>query len=225
MIWPLLPDRALDPWGVLNPASLWKFVVLVMAVGAAGHVALRVVGARWGLPLAGFSGFASSTAAVAPAWGSGPGYSEIGNEAASAALLANLASYLLFVVVVGAGSVALLRSVGWALAGELRGAAGGEHRASGVPPTRPSAPGQPTAGGFPPELARRPSAPPSRSSLLVGVAQEVFGDSGALVTAGIAALAELHASAASISQLAASEDISMQSARWASSASWSRAEW
>jgi hypothetical protein len=51
---------------VLNPAKLWQLVVLVMAISAAGHVALRVVGSRFGLPLAGFfAGFVSSTAAIA----------------------------------------------------------------------------------------------------------------------------------------------------------------
>ena len=66
VVLPLVPDRAIDPYGVINPAMLWRLVVLVMAIGAIGHIALRLVGARHGLPLAGFfAGFASSTAAVA----------------------------------------------------------------------------------------------------------------------------------------------------------------
>jgi len=41
-------------------------VIVVMAVGAAGHAAVRVVGPRFGLPMAGFaSGFISSTATIA----------------------------------------------------------------------------------------------------------------------------------------------------------------
>jgi hypothetical protein len=65
IILPLLPDRAIDHYGVLNPAKLWRLVVLVMLVGAIAHVALRLVGNRWGLPLAGFfSGYVSSTAAT-----------------------------------------------------------------------------------------------------------------------------------------------------------------
>ena len=66
VVLPLLPDGPVDPWGVLVPSRLWRLVVLILAVGMAGHIALRMVGARWGLPLAGFfAGFASSTAAVA----------------------------------------------------------------------------------------------------------------------------------------------------------------
>ena len=70
IVLPVLPDQPLDPYGTFNPATIWKLVVLVMAVGALGHVALRVVGTRWGLPLSGFfSGFVSSTAATATACG------------------------------------------------------------------------------------------------------------------------------------------------------------
>src|SRR5690606_33049813 len=66
VVLPLLPDHPIDPWGALRPQTLWRLVVLILAVGMLGHVALRLVGVRWGLPVAGFfAGFASSTAAVA----------------------------------------------------------------------------------------------------------------------------------------------------------------
>ena len=69
VILPLLPDTAVDPWNVLNPTTLWRIVVLVMAVGMLGHLAQRMLGVRWGWPLAGFfSGFVSSTAALVH-WG------------------------------------------------------------------------------------------------------------------------------------------------------------
>ena len=37
----LLPDRTVDPWQVLNPRKLWFLALLVMAVSAAGRVALQ----------------------------------------------------------------------------------------------------------------------------------------------------------------------------------------
>jgi uncharacterized membrane protein (DUF4010 family) len=62
---PLAPDRFMGPFNALNPHALVGIIVLVMAVSALGYVALRVVGARQGLPLAGFlSGFISSTATI-----------------------------------------------------------------------------------------------------------------------------------------------------------------
>ena len=48
VVLPLLPEEAVDPWGVLQPAMLWKIVVLIMATGMLGHVARRAVGARRG---------------------------------------------------------------------------------------------------------------------------------------------------------------------------------
>ncbi len=65
VIWPLLPDRPLGPYGAINPHRVWLVVVLVLAIGAAGHVALRVLGGRPALPLVGLAaGFVSSTAAI-----------------------------------------------------------------------------------------------------------------------------------------------------------------
>jgi uncharacterized membrane protein (DUF4010 family) len=216
VIWPLLPDRALDPWGALNPASVWKYVVLVMAVGAAGHVALRLVGARWGLPLAGFfSGFASSTAATAGFGQRARANPEIRSPAAAAALLSNLASHLLFVVVVGAGSSVLLRSVGWALATNcvvlLAASAAGIWHAPG---DTESLPGEATARAFRLSWALTFGAAIALVLFVSAWLQDVFGDSGALLTAGIAALAELHAAAASVAQLTGMGGLSLQSGRW-----------
>jgi uncharacterized membrane protein (DUF4010 family) len=65
VVLPLLPDRPMGPYGALNPRSIWIIVVLVMAISAAGYVAVRLLGARFGLPAAGFaSGFISSTATI-----------------------------------------------------------------------------------------------------------------------------------------------------------------
>ena len=66
LVLPILPDRPVDPWQVINPRLVWKLTVLIMAVDAAGYVAQRLVGARAGLPISGLlGGFVSSTAVVA----------------------------------------------------------------------------------------------------------------------------------------------------------------
>ncbi|MEP7312621.1 MAG: DUF4010 domain-containing protein [Pseudomonadota bacterium] len=117
VVLPLLPTTAVDPWEVLVPAKLWLIVVLIMAVGMAGHIALRLVGARWGLPVAGFfSGLASSTAAVAGFAHRARLDPQLVGVSASAALLANLGSLLLFAAIVGASSPELLRLALWPLA-------------------------------------------------------------------------------------------------------------
>lgn len=216
VIWPLLPDRALDPWGALNPQVVWKYVVLVMAVGAAGHVALRLVGARWGLPLAGFfSGFASSTAATAGFGQRARTDPEVRAPAASAALLSNLASLLLFIVVVGAGSPALLRSTGWALAAAavvlLATSAAGIWRQAGEVAALP---GDPTARAFRLSWALTFGAAITLVLFTSAWLRDLFGDSGALVTAGIAATAELHAAAATVAQLTSTQGLELESGRW-----------
>lgn len=66
LVLPIVPDGGYGPWQSLHPRTLWTVVILVMAISAVGHIALRVLGRRWGLPLAGlFGGFVSSTATVA----------------------------------------------------------------------------------------------------------------------------------------------------------------
>lgn len=66
VILPVLPELNLGPGGALNPRDLFVIMVLVMSIGAAGHIATRLVGARLGLPVSGFlSGFVSSTATIA----------------------------------------------------------------------------------------------------------------------------------------------------------------
>jgi uncharacterized membrane protein (DUF4010 family) len=59
---PLLPDRALDPWGALNPHELWLITILIAAVSFAGYVAVKLVGPSRGLVLAAaVGGLVSST--------------------------------------------------------------------------------------------------------------------------------------------------------------------
>jgi len=63
---PVLPDRAIDRWGVINPFELWLMTVLIGVISFAGYVAVRIVGYRRGVAVAGMAGgLASSTAATA----------------------------------------------------------------------------------------------------------------------------------------------------------------
>ncbi len=60
---PLLPDKPLDPWGALNPYSLWLLTITIAALSFAGYVAIRLMGANRGILLAGAAGgLVSSTA-------------------------------------------------------------------------------------------------------------------------------------------------------------------
>ena len=66
VILPLLPNRPVDPFGLLNPFTLWRLAVVAMALSFLGYVAQRLLGGRYGLLVAGLAaGLVSSTAAVA----------------------------------------------------------------------------------------------------------------------------------------------------------------
>jgi uncharacterized membrane protein (DUF4010 family) len=63
IVLPLLPNRPVDPWGVLNPYELWWLVILISGLSLVGYVAMRWVGPEKGTALTGlFGGLASSTA-------------------------------------------------------------------------------------------------------------------------------------------------------------------
>lgn len=63
VILPLVPNRAMGPFGALNPYNLWLMVVLVTGISLAGYVAIRIFGSGAGTLLAGLlGGLVSSTA-------------------------------------------------------------------------------------------------------------------------------------------------------------------
>lgn len=63
IVLPVLPDRAVDPWGALNPYRMWWLVILISGLSLVGYVATRWLGHGRGVPLTGlFGGLVSSTA-------------------------------------------------------------------------------------------------------------------------------------------------------------------
>jgi uncharacterized membrane protein (DUF4010 family) len=63
LLLPILPNRPVDPWNVLNPSEIWLLAIFIAAVSFAGYVAVRVLGDRKGVALAAIAGgMASSTA-------------------------------------------------------------------------------------------------------------------------------------------------------------------
>jgi uncharacterized membrane protein (DUF4010 family) len=63
VVLPLLPDRALGPFGALNPLQIGTLVVLTAAISFLSYAAIRILGPQRGLGLTGLvGGLASSTA-------------------------------------------------------------------------------------------------------------------------------------------------------------------
>ncbi len=60
---PVLPDRAIDPLGAVNPREIWLLAILIAGLSFVGYVAVRLFGDRLGILLAAVAGgLASSTA-------------------------------------------------------------------------------------------------------------------------------------------------------------------
>ena len=214
IVLPLLPDRTIDPFNVLNPRMLWLLVVLVMAINAAGYVALRAFGARRGLLLAGFlGGFVSSTATIGGMGQRARAAPATRRPAVAAALLSNVPTVIQLGVVIGALAPGLLRASLPALASGGIAAAlvalgyglrarGGHDRSE-------------------PKLASRPfdfrhallfAAIMAAALLLSAVLYRWIGDGGVVIAAAVAALADVHAAAASIGQLSAQSGLLQQQA-------------
>jgi uncharacterized membrane protein (DUF4010 family) len=64
IVLPLLPDHPVDPWGALNPRSLWVLVLLISSLSLIGYVATRLLGANRGIALTALTGGLVSSTAV-----------------------------------------------------------------------------------------------------------------------------------------------------------------
>ena len=62
---PLLPNRAVDPYGAVNPYELWVMTILIAVVSFIGYAAIRIAGPERGTVMAaGAGGAVNSTAAT-----------------------------------------------------------------------------------------------------------------------------------------------------------------
>ena len=215
VVLPILPDRDIGPFGAINLATLWKLVVLVMGVSALGHVALRMVGNRWGLAAAGFfAGYVSSTAAVIGFGQRSKDAPALLRSAVAAALLANLASLSLCLPILWTVSPELatrllpeLLAVGAVLLfGGLLGLRAG--RDEQVPP--PTAQSRMFRFGHALGFALLVAA----LMLLSAALSAWIGPNGAMAAAIVSAMAELHAAVATLGSLAGKGSVSLDQARW-----------
>jgi uncharacterized membrane protein (DUF4010 family) len=64
IVLPLLPRRTIDPWGAIEPHSLWLLVVLIAGLSLIGYVATRALGPEKGAAVTGLAGGLASSTAV-----------------------------------------------------------------------------------------------------------------------------------------------------------------
>lgn len=64
IVLPLLPTRAIDPWGGFIPQQVWLFTVLTAAISFLGYIAVRLFGTTRGVLVGGLAGAVISSTAV-----------------------------------------------------------------------------------------------------------------------------------------------------------------
>lgn len=105
---PLLPNRTVDRWNVLNPFAMWLMTITIPAVSFAGYVAIRLAGPHRGVLFAGGAGgLVSSTALTLSFARFAKDAPRSAQELASGALLAGGLSLIRVVVIGGALSPGL----------------------------------------------------------------------------------------------------------------------
>jgi len=207
---PLLPDRAIDPWGVVNPFVLWRLVVVILVVHLGAHVARRALGARWGMAIAGLaSGFVSSSATIAAMGAQAKREPAQAAGALAAATASTVATFIQLFLIVTTASPRLAEH----LAVPLGAGAAVALAIAGLFAWRAS-----TVAGEDkvPERAVDLRGAALFVALVTGVsllstaARAAAGDSGVIVAAAIAALADAHASAASVASVEVAGGISQE---------------
>jgi uncharacterized membrane protein (DUF4010 family) len=112
IILPLMPNEHMGPFDAINPRNLWLVVILVMAIGALGHLALRLIGARIGLPLVGMaSGFISSIATISAMGYRSRETPSLSGSAVAGAVLSSFSTILQMTLILAAISQAALHAL------------------------------------------------------------------------------------------------------------------
>ena len=213
VIWPQLPDRPIGPFGSINLNQLWLVVVLVLSIGAGGHAAIRILGRRYGLPVAGLAaGFVSSTAAIGSMAGrvaqdpasmrpaiAGSALSTVATFVQMAVLLSTVSKPTLFILapmLAAGGLVAAVYALAFAFGG------GASSNAAEAEPGRAFS--LRTALGLAALLA---------VMLIVAAAlKERFGEAGVIAGTTVAGIVDTHAAAISVASLVASSGLTPREA-------------
>jgi uncharacterized membrane protein (DUF4010 family) len=202
VVLPLLPDRAIGPYGALNLHTIWIVVILVMAVSALGYIAVRLVGARFGLPLAGLAaGFISSIATIVAMGARARKDPELLKPAVAGAVLSSIATTVLLAILIAATSMETLKVFYLPLV--FSGAAaflyGGVFTLWALRHTAEDheAPGS----AFSVRTALTFAAILAVVLLVAAAAQDWFGEAGVLVAAASAGFADTHSAAVSVAAL------------------------
>jgi len=202
LLLPILPDKPVDPWGVLVPSQIWLYAILVAAVSFAGYVAIRVAGERTGVMLAAVAGgLASSTATTLTLARLGRGEAGEASILAGGILLACAVMAARIVVIAAIVNPAILPPLGiplaaatlaFALVGYLLARRGAGKEAPTIALDNP----------FDLGTALKLAALIAAVMLVAAVVTRFAGDAGLWVVAAVSGLADVDAITLSLARMA-----------------------
>lgn len=216
VVWPLAPDKFIGPFNALNPHAIVHLVLLVMTISSLGYVAKRLLGARYGLPLAGFAGgFISSTATIYSMGKQARKQPTQMHHMISGALLSSIATIIQMAVVIASLQPSLLNILLQPLVFACVAACAYSFvfAKTGISTTNTLENGTPdrafslkTSIGF--------AAIVSAIFVLSAALNFWLGPQGTLLAGAITGLVDPHATAASMASLVTADKISLRSATW-----------
>ncbi len=246
VVLPVLPDRGMGPYQVLNPFRIWLLVVAIVGIGCLGYLGVKLLGARRGLLVSGAAGgFVSASATTSAMGRTARDSPDRARPALAGALAASISTMVQLLLVVGVVSTSVLAAL-WlpalaaaialalAIAVILRGdrrrshSLGGDSlRPADDPATNPGSEPDERTDTEPDREARAFALKPAlllaaiiTSTVLVSRwASDRLGQGGAIAIAAIAGLADGHAGAVSAAALASRGELDVTTAVWAAGAS------
>lgn len=197
---PIAPDQQVGPFGAINPQTLVRLVILLMAVTSAGYVAQRLLGARVGLMVLGFaSGFVSSTATIA-AMGLRARLAGNWQSAAAGALASNVATVVLYALIIATIDLRLLGLLALPLGCAAATALGSALLLSRVS-SAPAGDDGERSRAFRLWSALGFAAIVSLVGIASAALHERIGEAGIVLVSGAAALVDAHSTAGSVATL------------------------
>jgi uncharacterized membrane protein (DUF4010 family) len=213
VVLPLAPDRFIGPYGALNPRTICTLTVLLMAIGAVGHVAVRTLGARYGYAIGAVaSGFASSTVTIAAMGHRAAKEPSNLRTLAAAAIFSNLATVAQVGLILGTVEPALLAQMAWSLLGGFVTTAAYGLCLMLRTPTTSAGQAITVGGAFDLKLALLMVLTLTGITFVSSMMLFHFGQVGVMLTATLGGFADAHASTASIAALATSSQLALQAA-------------